>query len=819
MKNNSSSNKKSIEESMENIERYFPNSKEGLSSFQVAERKEHNLVNVKKKSLSKTLPQIIFRNIFTFFNILLLSIALALIYVGSYSNLFFLVIISLNTGINIYQENKARKMIESLKLLTAPTSGIIRDGKEDEIPSDAIVLDDVVIVTAGKEIPVDGEVIDGISEVNESLLTGESVALKKIKGDKVLAGSFVVSGTIYIRAETIGDNTYISRLQAIAKKQKKVKSVLLTSLNKIIKYISFIIIPLGAIMLINSLLQHQSLSTSIAQTAGSMVSMIPSGLFLLVSTALYVSVTTLGKKHAMVQELYSIESLARANVLCLDKTGTITDGTMHLTKTVPLQDIADIDDLISSFLKSFKESNLTSDALKRKYDKEATYAANIIIPFSSEKKYSAVTFNNNITYFLGAPEFLSQDQELLNILQNELLKGNRVLLFSKYEGNYDPSLAKKGEAICYFVLEDHIRDDAFETIKWFQDNDVELKVISGDNPQTVCKIAEKVGIKNADKFISLEGMSLEQVSVIAMDYTIFGRVNPEQKATIISTLKKHEKTVAMTGDGVNDILALKQANCSVAMASGSEAARNVSHIVLMDSSFSSMPKIVEEGRKVINNIQYSSSLFLMKTLYAILLSILILILAFAQTNATYPFEPKHLYILEFAVIGIPSFFLALQPNKKLVPKNFFQNIIMQAIPGGIAILTSVILVLYVEKFIPFFNLNDANITSTACLALSITGLLILLKMCLPFNLYRLFVYIGMIMLSLIIIFVLPSKLNGLNLNALDMHNFLAILFSSFVSIALYIILDIIIKRRANNISKLISNVYKEENDNDEDNTF
>ncbi len=816
MKSDKKSKKSNIEIALEKAVRFNPLAKEGLTSSQVNERKEQGLINVKNKTLSKTLPQIIFHNVFTFFNILLISIAIALICVGSFSNLFFLVIVSLNTAIGIYQENKAKKMVDSLKLLTSPTSGIIRDGKEETISSDEIVLDDIVVISAGKEIPVDGQVVDGVGEVNESLLTGESVALKKTLNDKVLAGSFVVSGTLYVKADAIGDLTYISKLQSVAKKQKKVKSVLLSSLNAIIKYISIIIIPLGALSLINCLLQKQDIQSSIATTAGIMVAMIPSGLFLLVSTALYISVTTLGKKHALVQELYSIESLARTNVLCLDKTGTITDGTMHLTKTVMLNEEEDFENLISSFLFAFKESNLTSEALKRKYHNEATLSPNLTVPFSSERKYSAVTLSNNVTYFLGAPEYLTEDEELLKEIEEELNLGSRVLLFTKIDATYDYKLAKKGQPICYFAIEDHIREDAFATIKWFQDNDVELKVISGDNPNTVCKIAEKVGIKNADKFISLEGMSLDEVKKIALDYTIFGRVNPEQKATIVATLKKNDKTVAMTGDGVNDILALKQANCSVAMAAGSEAARNVSNIVLMDSSFSSMPRIVEEGRKVINNIQYSSSLFLMKTVYAILLTIITLILALAQTGAIPPFEPRHYYILEFAVIGIPSFFLALQPNTKLVPKNFFQNIIMQAIPGGIALLLSVIFVFHIETLIPNFALTDSNKITVACLSLSLTGLMILFKMCLPFNKYRGFVYGGMLFLASVIVFIFPSKLNGLELKLLTFENVLGMLLSSVISIVLYLILDIIIKKCANNISKLISNVYKEEKDSDEE---
>lgn len=813
--------KSAKEEIFDSAIRYFPSAKEGLTSSQVQERKEQGLTNEKRKTYAKTLPQIIFHNVFTFFNILLLVIGIALLSVGSWSNCFFLGIATLNTAIGIYQENKAKKMVAKLKLLTEPNASLIRDGKGCVVSVDEIVLDDIVVISAGKEIVVDGEIIDGFGEVNESLLTGESVPLKKKAGDKVLAGSFVVSGTMYMKAEKIGDLTYVSKLQAVAKKQKKVKSILLNSLNRIIHLISILIIPLGIAMILVNLFNGDSIENIVSKTAGSLVAMIPSGLFLLTSATLYVSVIALSKKHALVQELYSIESLARSNILCLDKTGTITDGTMHLTKTILLdQKETDLDNLVSSFLDSFIESNMTSEALRRKYNLEKTYQNVMTIPFSSERKYSAVTFSNNRTYFLGAPEFLSDEEKFLSIFQEELDKGNRVLLFTYIDGVYDETKSKKGKPVCYFVLEDHIREDAFDTIKWFQDNDVQLKVISGDNPSTVYRIAEKVGIKNADKFISLEGMPLDEVKKIANSYTIFGRVNPEQKATIIKALKKEKNTVAMTGDGVNDILALKQANCAIAMAAGSEAARNSAHIVLMNSSFSSMPSIVEEGRKVINNIQYSSSLFLMKTLYAILLSIIVTIGALCQLDITYPFEPRHLYILEFAVIGFPSFFLALQPNTKLVEGDFFKNILIKAIPGGLALLLSVLLCMFLLPVIPYFGVTSKTIiTDVAALSLSFVGLLILCKLCFPFNFYRAFLCVAMFIAAAIILFVLPPSLNGMNYKVLTFRHVIGILMVVGICFALYFVFDVIVNKFSSRLSKAVDMLglnEKEEEESEEE---
>ena len=798
--------------------RYFPDAKDGLSSNQVAERVENKLNNTKKKKYAKTLPSIIFHNVFTFFNMLLLSIAIALISVGSFSNMFFLVIITANTAIGIYQENKAKKMIESLKLLTEPMASVIRDGKECIIPCDDIVLDDIVVLSAGKEIPVDAVVLDGNGEVNESLLTGESVPLKKQAGEKVYAGSFVVAGTIYARAEKLGDFTYVNQLQETAKKTKKVVSVLLKSLNAIIRMVSIIIIPLGIGSFIVNL-SHNELPKTIALTAGSLVSMIPSGLFLLVSTTLYVSVTKLGRKKAMVQELYSIESLARSDVLCLDKTGTITDGTMHLTHTFVLDESEnDLDNVISSFLGSFKESNLTSDALKRKYDKEVKYESAIVIPFSSERKYSAVSFKDKGTYFLGAPEYLIDDEELLNLFQKELDKGNRVLIFTHLEGIYNPDQSKNGKPVCWFVLEDHIREDAFDTIKWFQDNDVELKVISGDNPITVRRIAEVVGIKNANKYISLDGMSLEEVEAIANEYTIFGRVKPEQKEVIIKALKNNKRTVAMTGDGVNDILALKQADCAIAMAAGSEAARNCSQIVLMNSSFASMPSIVEEGRRVINNIQSTASLYIMKTIYAILLSIITICAGLGLSafgGFEYPFEPKHLYILEFAVIGIPTFFLALQPNNKRVSGSFLKTVFFKAFPAGISLLLTVIFTMFVLPLIGYFNISVPSTiaTSVGCLSLSIVGLLILNSLCIPYNKYRLLVCFGMTLLAFVIA-ILPSSINGISYEGMGFEHFIAILLNVVVCFGIYLFMTLIVLK-GKKTEELIDRLAKKVENNNE----
>lgn len=770
--------------------RYNPTYQEGLNSLQVEERQINNLFNKQAKTLSKTYLQIFLENVFTFFNILLFSIGIVLLSIGSYKNCFFLLIVLANTIIGITQEIRAKKVIDKLSLINVSQVKVIRDGNPYRIPNDKMVLDDVYCLKAGNEIPADSYIIKGSVEVNEALLTGESLPIKKETDDYLLAGSYIVSGACICRCDRIGEHNYIAQLQNKARKVKKARSILLTSLNRIIKLISAIILPIGIASFIKNYFTIDSIIRVLEVTFGSLVAMIPSGLFLLISTTLTVSVINLAKKKTLVNDSYAIESLARCDTLCLDKTGTITDGEMILEKVIPLKETKyNIEEIMGDFLSCFEDQNVTSIALSKKYKAVNKFKVINKLPFSSTRKLSAVEFENVGTLILGAPEFIIEDKNILDQVEEYTKSGCRVLLLAKSETplsefkKYEPV-----EAVCLFVLIDHIREEAYDTIKWFNDNDVDIKIISGDNPLTVSQIAKKVGVKNADNYISLDDLSDEEVQKICTEYTIFGRVSPEQKAILIKSLKQSGKTVAMTGDGVNDILAMKQANCSIAIASGSEAARNSAHLVLMDSNFASMPKVVEEGRRVINNIQQSATLFLMKTIYAIVMALVCLI-----TWRPDPFAPSSFYVLEFAVIGIPSFALALQPNKNLVKGNFLENVLTKSIPGGIALIFSVSTMLVLQRHFAYFEINSTPIMVTmASFALSITGLLVLFDKCLPFNWYRIGVYLLMIIFSSIYFALFGESVSGLHFSELNTKNWITLVVVVVISMIIYKVSDIII---------------------------
>ena len=772
--------------------RYNP-SEEGLNSLQVDERQIHNLYNKHTKTLSKSYVEIFVGNIFTFFNRLLFTIGIVLLSIGSYNNCFFLGIVTLNLIIGIVQEIKAKKAVDKLSLIKIEEVIVIRDNKHYSIPNDKLVLDDIYILKAGQEVPTDSQIIAGEVEVNESLLTGESLPIKKNKDGYLLAGSYIISGSCKARVDRIGEHNYVAQLQNKARKVKKAKSILLVSLNRIIKWISAIILPIGIASFIKNLAVNNNYIEALEKTCGTLIAMIPSGLFLLISTTLTVSVLALAKKKTMVQDSYSIETLARTNILCLDKTGTITDGKMTLEKVINLSN-DNIDEIIGDFLLAFDDKNVTSLALENYYKPVNKYQVIKTLPFSSKKKMSAVEFNKIGTYILGAPEFISKNNKILSTAEEYTKSGYRVLLFAhSNESIQDENNFNDIEEVCLFVLADHIREEAFDTINWFNNNDVEIKIISGDNPLTVSQIAKKVGVKNYDKYISLEGLSNDEVYQIASKYTIFGRVSPEQKAILIRSLKLDGNTVAMTGDGVNDILAMKQANCSIAIASGSEAARNASHLVLMDSNFASMPEVVQEGRKVINNIQMSATLFLMKTIYAILIALFCLV-----TWTEDPFKPCHFYLLEFAVIGFPSFFLALQPNTNLVKGSFIKNVLLKSIPGGISLWFSVICIIILNRM---SFIEDGAMITLSSLALSIVGLIVLLFKCLPFNKYRVVLYVSMILISIIYSIFFATSISELNIPELTLKNWLTLLVVVIISILLYILISLINKKIENKYEK------------------
>ncbi len=748
--------KKSINSKTNKLVRFNPNPDVGLTTTQINQRVQENLVNVSNVKTTKSIGNILMKNIFTFFNMICFVVAIALIFVGAYTDLTFLAIVILNTIIGIVQEIKAKKTMDKLSLTNSNFTKVIRDGEEEEIYKTEVVLDDILCLKPGMQIACDSIVVDGQCEVNESLLTGESQPVKKQKGDELLGGSFISSGTCRAKVNKIGDENYISQLSVKAKSFKQSKSELLTSLRNLIKIITVFMIPVAIIMLYNNYKSFISDPTAtgtveyfvITKTAGCIVAMIPAGMFLLTSVALAVSVVRLARKRTLVQELYCIEMLARTNVLCLDKTGTLTNGSMSVNDVVLLgkKSMQDVDKIVASMVAAFHDANLTALALKSHFGKPC-YVSEKSIPFSSERKFMGCKFKNVGTYKLGAYEYVmaKPTAEIKNQAETFALNGYRVLLLAETDASFSGEVCKP---VAFILLQDNIRKDAPKTIEWFKQNDVDVKIISGDNPITVSEVAHRCGVKNYEKYISLQGLSNTQVMEAANKYTIFGRVSPEQKAILVKTLKSQGKTVAMTGDGVNDILALKEADCSIAIAAGSDAARSVSQLVLLDSNFSSMPSVVAEGRRVVNNIQKSSSLFLMKTMFAIFISIFVLCM-----GKPYPFSPIQFILLEMFVIGLPSFFLALQPNTNRIKGRFLSNVLKNTTPAGFCLVASVIAMYVYQTYVP---ISTDVLVTMASLAVIITGFIALFNMCRPWNIYKSVMYVVCLGICICCVVFAPS---------------------------------------------------------------
>ncbi len=720
------------------IVRYNPQIDTGLSAEQVKERQEHKLFNKVKQKTGKSYFRIFFDNIFTFFNLIWILIFSALVAVESYNDLLFIVVIFLNTLISIIQECKAKSAVDKLSLLTMPKVSVTRQGETIEISADKLVLDDVIKLEIGNSIPADCIILSGKIEVNESLLTGESDAIKKAEGDSILSGSFIISGSCFAKVNKIGNQSYIQSIAHEAKKFKNPNSNLNKDLKTMIKYIGFGIIPIGGIMFMSNYFSYNhSLTYAVTKTGGALIGMIPAGMFLLVTIALSVGVVKLSKKKAMVKDPYSIEMLARSNVLCLDKTGTITDGTMQVNEIIKIDEVNNLknEDIISNILYYQKTSNATSNALIREYGKKNKMKCIYNLEFSSQRKCTATSFEKYGTFVLGAPEFVkcTLTKKLKNTIFNLSSQGKRILMLAYKEGyvlDESEKLPRATTPLALIVIEDTIREDAKETIAWFKENGVQIKIISGDNPITVSNIAKRVGVENAENNISLENMSLQEVEKVATSFTVFGRVSPEQKHTLIKTLKKKGYVVAMTGDGVNDTLALKESDCSIAMADGSEVARSLSNLVLRDSKFSSLPAVVKEGRQVINNVQQSSTLFLMKTLFTILLSLFSIV-----TLSGYPFQPAQMFLLELFVIGLPSVILALQPNTNLIRGEFIPVVLKRSIPSGLLIFINVLGTIILARF---KLINAEEFATLSTLVLIFTGYINLVFLCVPFSKIRIF---------------------------------------------------------------------------------
>ncbi len=784
----------------ESVERFNVDLNTGLSEEQVKARFEANLTNKTKVASSKSVTSILVKNIFTFFNMLWLIIAVALIWVGSYKDLIFVFVIVANTAIAIIQELRAKFAVEKLSLVTSPLVKTIRDGKIIEIPADQLVLDDIILLTSGNQIPSDSIILNGNVEVNESLLTGESNAIEKGKNDNLLSGSFIVSGECYAKVDKIGSDNYIYQMAKKAKEFKTPQSSLFKDLNRLIKYIGIALVPIGVLTFLKEYsIAGSTIQTQITKTSGALTSMIPAGMFLLVTISLALGVVKLSRKKTLVRDLYSIEMLARTNVLCLDKTGTITDGTMRVVDFMSYtrKRTTSIKKILSNVLNVQKTSNATSTAMIKEFGRSQDMNAINIAEFSSDKKYSITQFSNKKIYFLGAISKIGCQltEEQVDFIKQQQAKGLRVLGLSELENAvFDKKMnGKKSTLLAIIVLEEHIRDDAIETIQWFKDNGVEIKIISGDDPATVSKIAQRVGVKNSDKYVSLENVSMKELEILADQFTVFGRVTPEQKYTIIKALKNKGKVVAMTGDGVNDTLALKEADCSIAMADGSEVARSISKIVLLESNFSSIPAVVKEGRQVVNNVQNSSSLFLMKTFFAISLTILTLFL-----QLEYPFQPSMMMLLECFVIGLPSFLLTFEPNTKPIKGNFIPQVMKRSLPRAFLMLLNVMIVIALNQKLSYISQTDY--ITLAILVMTFTGYLNLATLCIPPSLLKGFTAIFALVANIVAIIALPQ------LFYIKVENMLSTLLTFFAIMLASIIILVAIKLNQKRIDKLRAKV-------------
>ena len=702
------------------------------------EHRLHGWTNRAVDSASKTTKEIIHENVFTYFNLIFTVLAVLLCIAGSFRDLTFLPVIIANTLIGIIQEVRAKQVLDKLSMLNAPRSAVVRDGKKKIVDSEELVLDDIVIFKAGSQVCADAEVCAGEVQVNESLLTGESDEITKRRGDKLMSGSFIVSGQCHARLDKVGEDSYIAKLTLQAKEmQEGEQSEMIRSLDKLVKYVGVAIIPIGIILFCQSFFfQNDGFRSSVAAMVAAVIGMIPEGLYLLASVALAVSSVRLAQKKVLLHDMKCIETLARVDVLCVDKTGTITENTMKV------QDVIETDEydgrtmeplsmLIGDFAAAMTPDNITMAAIKEYFKQGTGKRAVSKTGFSSASKYSSVTFSD-AAYVLGAPEFVLKEDyaERADTITELASDGTRVLVFGTYDGIPDGKpLARPVTPLGYILLANPIRDAAKETFQYFAEQGVEVKVISGDNPVTVSKVAAQAGIENAEHYVDASTLQTpEEMKKAVLGNTVFGRVTPNQKRQFVQILKDAGHTVAMTGDGVNDILALKDADCSIAMASGSEAAAQASQLVLLESDFSCMPQVVLEGRRVVNNIQRSASLFLVKNIFSFLLSLISFVFMFS-----YPLEPSQISLISMFTIGIPAFFLAMEPNKNIIKGHFLTNVFLKALPAAI---TDAVAVGALVIFGRTFGVNSTDISTAATMLLAIVGFMILYKISAPMNKIR-----------------------------------------------------------------------------------
>lgn len=763
---------------------------EGLSETEAAKRAQSGLSNESVTQAGKSVKDIILSNTLTYFNFIFLIITVLLCIVGSFRNLTFLPVIIGNTLVGIFQEIKAKKTLDKMNLINSPHAEVIRDGIRKKIRSSSLVLGDTVIFASGDQICADARVISGEIFVNEALLTGEEDEIKKSVGDRLLSGSFIVSGECCAVLESVGKESYISKLTMQAKTvDTKEQSEMIRSINKIVKWMGIILIPIGSILFYQSFfIKHNSFADSVVSMVAAIIGMIPEGLYLLTTAALALGTIRLAKKKVLLNDMKSIESLARVDILCVDKTGTITQPSMQVRTVINAEDFTENESVLNNemlfnYINASVDTNTTMKALKS-YLKENSdkiqffKAALELKPFSSAYKYGTATFENG-TFILGAPEFVLKDKvsDYSGLTDKYIKKGYRILCFARL----------KESSVCpllFIVLSNALRIGAQKTFRYFKEQGVTVKVISGDHPETVSEIARLAGIENYDKFIDATKLDTkEKIEKAALTYTVFGRVTPKQKQMLVKAMQRKNHTVAMTGDGVNDILALKDADCSIAMASGSEAVSQVAQVVLLDSDFSKMPSVVLEGRRVVNNVQRSASLFLVKNIFSLLLSILASVLLLS-----YPLEPTHISLISMFTIGIPGFLLALESNRNRIEGSFLKNVLRAALPAG---LTDAIIVGSLTVFKQVFNLPKADVATASTLILSFVGFMILRKISLPFNKYRLGVFLINILGMVLTLFFIPNFFKVVMIPVTSIQ--LTILFS-FAAESIFRALSVIIDK-------------------------
>lgn len=776
--------------------RYQPNPKIGLSKEQVEKRKQEDLWNKDTSVPTKSIKRILYDNFFTLFNFLNLFLAIAIFITGSYKNMLFLFIVIFNTAISTIQEIHSKRIVDKLAVMATSKAKVIREGKKEEISIHEIVLDDIIEFHTGNQIPTDSILLEGEVLVNESFITGEPDTIEKKAGDMLMSGSYIVSGKCIAKVEHIGEDNFTSQISSGAKYVKKINSEIMSSLQKIIKILTFIIIPIGIALFYSQFhVQGATWQTAVVKTVAAVIGMIPEGLVLLTSTVLAVSVIRLSHSKVLVQELYCIETLARVDTLCLDKTGTLTEGNMEVRKYIPLnKDKKEMANILANIAKASEDENSTIEAIRNSFTKiEQEFQTIKKVAFSSKEKWSGIQFKEQETYIIGAPEIvLKENYKKYEKEIQEYAKDYRVLVLAhSHEGLEKQKLPQKLELVGYILILDKIRKEAKQTLEYFEKQGVDIKIISGDNPVTVSKIAKQVGVKDFDKYIDMSTVSEKKIEEVANQYTIFGRVSPMQKKQLVVAMQKQGKTVAMTGDGVNDVLALKAADCSIAMANGSDATKSVSQLILLDSNFASMPKVVAEGRRTINNIQRSASLFLVKTIYSTILALMFLIM-----GDSYPFIPIQLSLISVVTIGIPSFILALEPNKEKIQGHFMQNVIAKAIPTGLTVAINIFAInsLHERGIIPTSYYSSLCVISTG-----ICGIILLFTLAktrkseeskLPFSIFRL-----SLVIILTIIFILGlTILDGL-FNIAPLEPMLKIIIRLLViSIINFIILSWVMKK-------------------------